>query len=127
MLAQNFKTPAELKITDAEFDALYKVLGMLEREELKHVDFAKPEGPNGFNLGCFKNQTACGTVACIAGWSDLLFGTTFERQHSARTKGDPLINLFTPAKQDEVTTSQAAIGLRNFLTHGEARWAEALA
>ena len=33
MLAQNFKTPADLEITDIVFEALVKVLGMLERQE----------------------------------------------------------------------------------------------
>jgi hypothetical protein len=37
MLAQNFKTPAALGISDAEFEALVKALGMLEREEIKEA------------------------------------------------------------------------------------------
>lgn len=35
MLAQNFKTAADLDLADAEFEALVKVLGMLERGEIK--------------------------------------------------------------------------------------------
>lgn len=31
MLAQNFKTPADLDLSDKEFASLVKVLGMLER------------------------------------------------------------------------------------------------
>lgn len=34
MLAQNFKTPADLKIDDDDFEALVKVLGMFERAEV---------------------------------------------------------------------------------------------
>lgn len=53
MLAQNFKTPADLGITDVEFDALYKVLGILERSEVPHVPvtralIVRTAAPNGF-------------------------------------------------------------------------------
>jgi hypothetical protein len=34
MLANSFMTPSALGISDVEFDALVKVLGMLERSEI---------------------------------------------------------------------------------------------
>jgi hypothetical protein len=38
MLAQNFKTAAELDLSDAEIKALVKVLGILERGELSMLN-----------------------------------------------------------------------------------------
>lgn len=147
MLAQNFKTPAALEVTTAEFDALARVLGMLEREELKHVparpsvhlhpesikDFYSGRKFSGlFNMVGFAERTECGTAACIAGTCDLLFGTSFAVKFwTAGALPRSLMELFAP---DEVTNGgmisirpeQAATALRNYLTSGEARWEEAL-
>lgn len=37
MLAQNFKMPTDLALTDEEFRGLITTLGMMERGELTHV------------------------------------------------------------------------------------------
>lgn len=129
MLAQNFKTPIELKITDAEFDALYKVLGMLERGEVDHTDARTPTIPNGFNMAVVRRSHRCGTAACIFGWAR----TVNPMMTGTGTPG--LFELFTAINfkvhhqldLEKVTVSQAAIALRNYLTHGEPRWAEAIA
>lgn len=141
MLAQNFKTPTDLGITDAEFDALHKVLGMLERAELPFADLKRdrvgnwlaPEGGAAFNMA----QWECGTAHCIGGWagrvdpsikSDLITKTSADGK-------DGLSKLFYPSPWTEcrwsgglgdITDQHAAIALRNYLTHGEPRWAEAL-
>lgn len=123
MLAQNLKTPADLGITDAEFDALAKVLGMLERGELTHTDKRAPTVPNGFNMGVVKTKTDCGTVCCIYGWACTLCDWHTSISHD-------LFTVFCPpniGKYSAITPAQAAIALRSYLTHGDPRWDEALA
>ena len=125
MLAQNFKTPVDLDMTEAEFDALLKVLGMLEREEIpahlfKMADIGAPD---------------CGTPGCIMGWARTILPKAF--LHNSVFK-HPTVPLFFPGGEGpfffggkyhsayDATQAQAAIALRNHLTHGEPRWAEAL-
>lgn len=126
MLAQNFKTAAELGITDPEFDALSQVLGMLERNELAYHRSLMPIVANGFNMGLIHRHDHCGTVACIYGWAKTLHKSFM----GGRT--DNLMDLFCgegrPAGFElrDITDEQAAIALRNYLTHGEPRWAETL-
>src|SRR4051812_45274855 len=75
MLAQNFKSATDLGIEDAELDALIKVLGMLERQEFVHVESVWDRTkPNGFNMGATQSKTACGTVACMGGWANIISG-----------------------------------------------------
>jgi hypothetical protein len=131
MLAQNFKTPADLGITDKQFDALTKVLGMLEREELRHAPKPDFDGCNfngskftgRFNMGAWRHDDGCGTVCCIGGSAELVGDVRF---HSAT----PALNkLFYPTNRElsKILPHEAAIALRNYLTHGEPRWSEALA
>lgn len=138
MLAQNFKTPADLKIDDAEFDALRKVLGMLERAELLPLDTGV-KGDVFCMSATYSNEHSCGTIGCIGGYAAVAMGLT---GHSIKghvykyEKGGALSELYFPrgtgagrllAGLRNVTPSQGAIALRNYLTHGEPRWAEALA
>jgi hypothetical protein len=124
MLAQNFKTAADLGISEIEHDALRKVLGMLERQEIS---------PRQFTMERVIHR--CGTPACICGWA----------RHISKGEAFPGIGAAYPAKRTEqlshlfamtsdvnvgaysATCAQAAIALRNYLTHGEPRWDEALA
>jgi len=145
MLAQNFKTPANLKITDAEFNALVKVLGMLEREEIPHApgygdicDFVS-ESPTGrpepqfFNMGFVTGKHDCGTAGCILGWAQHVAGDSlsFGERRGAIARlfqmGDDACNQYFPIAIQDILPSHAAIALRNFLTDGEPRWAEAFA
>lgn len=136
MLAQNFKTVAQLKITDAEFDALAKVLGMLERGELKHQrGFGSSYNKDhfGFNMGDWCTRNECGTTACIGGWVALFTGR--DPKNYVHSAVGAMRELYFPKADDghllgtmnQITTDQAAIALRNYLTHGEPRWDEALA
>jgi hypothetical protein len=137
MLAQNFKTPDDLGISDKEFDALFKVLGMLERGEIKHRAHGKtrpaPTGKFvGFNMAAFFGDTGCGTVACICGWAEHI-GKLDGMLIDKRLVNKGLNALFEPnphggvqIAMDAIRADEAAIALRNFLTHGEPRWAEAL-
>jgi hypothetical protein len=135
MLAQNFKTPADLQITDAEFDALVKVLGMLEREEIAYAPSSYHDPnldsvPQFFNMLTVDGIADCGTTGCICGWA-------------RHVGGDRLLFLDRPFFLDDlfcmassgayrgraaedILPHEAAIALRNYLTHGKPRWNEAL-
>lgn len=138
MLAQNFKTAAELHITDVELESLITVLGMLERGELPHADPHGDFSAGGFNLSYAELNVGCKTVACIAGWArHISGGRAFPWAHSAnaftRKSDNPALHeLFLPAELYwkgalyNVTPQQAAVALRSFLTTGEARWSEAM-
>lgn len=128
MLAQNFKTPMALDIQDWEFEALLKVLGMLERGELRHVEpgcsISSYQFSGQFNMALWVADNDCGTVACIGGTASLIAG---RKIRSRETPG--LCGLFYPCLKTDwakITTEQAAIAVRNYLTHGEARWAEVM-
>lgn len=147
MLAQNFKTSADLNLTDPEFEALVKFLGMLDRGEVRHVPvyddlYGHDKDPTPktfhalFNMENVWTRAVgdCGTAGCIAGNCDLLFGTEFAPRGDIRSCGmpSPLLDLFIPngiawRRWKSITVEQTAIALRNYLTHGEPRWAEALA
>jgi hypothetical protein len=136
MLANNFMTPSALGISDVEVDALVKVLGMLERGEISDDQFTMR-----------RVQHPCRTPGCLCGWANhVSAGRAFPLQakpgltiFSNTTYGPrwremprPVLELFGYGGRptDPVyaaTPSQAAIALRNFLTQGEPRWAEALA
>ena len=127
MLAQNFKTAAELGLADVEAEALVTVLRMLERG-----DIAREE----FHMGRFQHE--CRTPACICGWAHHVSrGKAFSElstRHGPillyRRLGNSTRALFrlteARASGGEITPAQAALALRNYLTHGEPRWAEAM-
>lgn len=140
MLMQNFKPHVDLGITDAEQVALVKVLGMLERDEIRHApidpirrEYArKPRAVKniGFNMQYVFGRTHCGTAACIAGSCDLLFGTKFSSANQLRDLPTHLEQLFCPTDittaWSDITPAQAAAALRSYLTTGEANWDEAI-
>jgi hypothetical protein len=134
MLAQYFKTPADLGIDDAELAALINVLGILERGEVRRSEWKqtlnrRPRVMKGFNMLSFYAKGSCGTVGCICGWAEYIgklptFSLARKRFYDPR-----LMQLFEPEiiDSDAVRPDQAAIALRNFLTLGDPRWAEAVA
>lgn len=140
MLAQNLKTPDELGLKDAEFQALRTVLGMLERGEIAHsryrrtiYEFADGEKPQFFNMYSFITETDCGTACCICGWAEHIGHLPDNSLVVKRYMLPHLEELFDPpargvpdADMNAVTPAQAAIALRNYLTHGEPRWQEAV-
>jgi hypothetical protein len=128
MLAQNFKAPTDLGISDAEFDALVKVLGMLERGEIEQSRFC---------MGSLSLPT-CRTPACIRGWARFEAKNVFIEtdNHPPELKKLffldshatlKLIMAFPGRFNEPISTGSAAIAVRNYLTHGEPRWDEALA
>lgn len=142
MLAQNFKTPADLNIPDLWFESLVKVLGMLERGELVHtptaemeVVFAERVTPVAglFNMNRWSVSFECGTVCCLGGTAEAVGGFRFSTKlpraldylfHPGRTSRKIL---HRAGGYDSITTDQSAMALRSYLTTGEPRWAEALA
>src|SRR4051812_17816659 len=114
MLAQNFLSHETLGVTQEEWAALIKVLGMLERGELVHR--------KNFRM----DDWDCGTAACIGGWADRLFNVDFNRR-DPNAGLDELFMATGVAQWGDITEEQAAIALRNYLTTGRPRWAEAVA
>src|SRR5688572_5837844 len=74
MLAQNFKTAAELKLTEDERAALVTVLGMLEREEIPEHAFTMKHFRPIWTDQYAKVATECGTVGCLCGWANHVSG-----------------------------------------------------
>ena len=140
MLAQNFKSAADLGVTDIELTALVHLLGMLERDELVHGEhpFAKmARGPNEFNMAATLDNS-CGTIGCIAGWANALSGgdafpeiVKGEIENWHLRSNQQLINLFGIGRACgglySITPAQAATALRSYLTTGDAKWHEAIA
>lgn len=138
MLAQNFKTAADLQLSNAEFEALVKVLGMLERNEIPH--HSDNSSIDRFDMGTWYSD-ACGTAGCIAGWAHHISGRAVFKFVSGfgGPTTDGLETLFCPFPCSafdsasaasrafrNIQPEQAAIALRNYLTSGEPRWSEAL-
>lgn len=131
MLMQNFKTAADLGITEPEHRAFLQVLGMLERGELVDVHFFD-ECENGFNMSV--SGRGCGTPACIGGWAAFLMdidqSSYLDRYDLAhKHKNEGLHELFwnNDAVDNWARVSQAATALRSYLTTGDARWDLAVA
>jgi hypothetical protein len=128
VLAQNFKTAKELGLAEVEVEALITVLRMLERGDIAREQF---------HMGRFRHE--CKTPACICGWAHYISrGRAFSELALPcgpiilhRRVSGTLSELFrlTEARGSgsEITPAQAAIALRNYLTHGQAHWAEAMA
>lgn len=116
MLARSFLTPTELKIRVKEFDALGKVLGMLERGELNQ-GFVMDEWPG----------IGCGTVGCIGFWTEKLIGEEVKWYDNLQLNNLFFINERIRNYYDGVGPEHAAHALRNYLTTGKADWASVLA
>lgn len=130
MLAQNFKTAADLGISEAEQSALIKVLGMLERDELEYLPAnITPQIPNGFNMQKIGRKYNCGTAACILGWCRIVGGEELFNDANNYVKATSQafeLFMFGDSRRGSVTPAQAAQALRSYLTTGAPDWAEAL-
>jgi hypothetical protein len=77
-----------------------------------------------FNMDMWASRAHCGTIMCIGGTAEFLMKEEFGDEP------EQLYRLFHPDTDipwPDITPNQAAIALRNYLTHGEPRWDEALA
>ncbi len=133
MLASSFLSADQLGLSTKQHGALIGVLGMLERGELRHVTaYGDDDVVVGFNMGTF----ACGSVHCIGGWADRLFGTDFNSLSllcSANQDQRWFLlyellygNIDAPVELEDVSVAEAAEALRNYLTTGSARWLQVL-
>ena len=117
MLARNYLTAEQLKLTDAQHRALIQVLGMLERGELVELNQdhnRMPYRANGFSMGnwCY----------CICGWANKVAnpkGLSFcDYNYSpvfGRGQADPPYPLFI---RSGLNMEQATNALRDYLTTG---------
>jgi hypothetical protein len=128
VLAQNFKTAQELGLASEEVEALVTVLRMLERGEIAREEF---------HMGHFRHE--CRSPACICGWAHFVsrgqafceLSTRYGPIMLYRRLGRSARDLFRLTEGrgagGEISPTQAALALRNYLTHGEPRWAETAA
>jgi hypothetical protein len=139
MLMQNFKSAADLGITEAQVSALQKTLVLLETGKLVHVtpDELRQFAPidegipftGHFNMSCWQSYYPCGTVGCIGGSAELVGNCSFEDYD----ENPALLELFNPFNRwgdprwANITDTQAATALRSYLTMGDARWDLAVA
>jgi hypothetical protein len=136
MLMQNFKSAADLGITEPQLSALIKTLVLLETGKLVHVpadDLRRgPKTFTGhFNMDSWTWTGDCGTVACIGGTAEMVGGVNFQ----GFTRPKALTELFYPFDSNDdgehpfsaITPAQAATALRSYLTTGDAKWSEAVA
>lgn len=134
MLAQSFMSAADLGITEAQRDALQKVLVLLETDKLTHIrlESASFQDPSEVFTGHFSmvdwNQPhECGTVCCIAGTAELVGGLPSYSWPNVHGLNDLFIPYLAEASLADITPAQAARALRSYLTTGDAKWAEAVA
>lgn len=139
MLAQNFKTAADLGITDPELDALIKVLGMLERGEIPDRAFTMRQFRPTWSDRAQDIAKECGTIGCLCGWANFVSGgEAFLQAVTGRLSfpTEAIHDLFAIQRDEDdrlipriwrdATIESAAIALRSYLNTGKANWAEAL-
>lgn len=118
MLAQNFKSAAELEITEQEHRALISVLGMLERGELVHT-----RAPHRSISDKSFNMNAC--LICIGGYAARNMGLKDDREiyrYVQEGRSSSLYPLYyTRGDAGSVTTDEAATAIRRFMI-GDEPW-----
>ncbi len=137
MLMQNFKSAEDLDLPEDQRSALIKTLVLLETNRLIHTPFefgrlesdsAGPDFTGMFNMGIWAGKFECGTIACIGGTAEIIGQCQFG---NGRSIPRALEVLFNPQEVPQtlwtrITTAQAAMALRSYLTTGEANWKGAL-
>lgn len=111
MLQQNFKTAAELSLPPATYEGAIKVLGMMERGEIKPEQFTMMSAHITRQInGVMQCQS------CIAGWVHQVTNTI---------PGGLPYNLVCPTgyQYDKYSLEQAMHALRTYLVTGTPEWA----
>ncbi len=129
MLARIFLTAEDLRITEAQHDALIKTLRAFERGDMKYVSIYCEGDPDSlkfdglFNMEVWHARYECGTVACIGGTAELLSG---QEDLFDPIRSTELDDLLYPRGVDwaRLTEVHAETALRNYLTTGSPRWIE---
>lgn len=125
MLAQNFKTAADLGLSDIEFESLVRVLGMLERGDIEPHQFTM--ATTGSVDWWDDPQLECGTPACICGWARHVASQRVFRK-DMRMYPAGLQSLFcmggdsVGAPINFHSIEEASIALRNYLRVGKPGW-----
>lgn len=132
MLMQNFKSAADLGITEPQLSALQKTLVLLETGRLIHVpdssDVMEPatKFTGHFSMDKWSWEGPCGSICCIGGTAELASGLERDSLKMASHINRPLNNLFFPTEitgdWGRITPDQAATALRSYLATGDARW-----
>jgi hypothetical protein len=138
-------------ISQRHLDALLWVRKKLASGELRHYtvdEFYKcrhafengiadledhnSEGPHAFNMREARDQTDCGTVACIGGWMTIQLNLTGDdKEWFDLWENRVLDDLFRPCcgiDWDDITVEQAIRAIDNFTIHspGMPRWCDAV-
>lgn len=146
MLARTFKTAAELRLNDIQYEGLHKVLDLLEGDELIHYADAKDiTAPTKlFHMSCWWETKVhhCGTVGCIGGWASALMqpqgklntpshniylNTEYDWKNGSRWIGKTH-DLFHPPRDEKtgswehITPNMARVTLRHYLETGDVNW-----
>lgn len=135
MLARTYKSAAELGRTQPELDALMLALDYLGKSDIPtwrgNSNVEDPPAGDSFDMRLFSWQHQCGTVACLAGYANLLSeGRAFSQMwlynfmssfHLENHQDMELAYLFSGGweKRD---AGEAVTALHNYLTTGETRW-----
>lgn len=147
MLAQSFKSSADLGITEPQLSALQKTLVLLETDKLSHfsrsnlIESDRQEAwiipslrpySGHFNMAAWSSSHPCGTACCIGGTAELVGKLPTYELDDATNDNSALHELFYPSgvgglNYGLITPAQAATALRSYLTTGDARWDLAVA
>lgn len=133
-----FKSAAELDLTEEQRNALIATLNLLETRTIIHLpDDAETEDADDqtprtafFNMSLWGGledypivfEGRCGSVACIGGTAEIIAGKRIFEEAREQEVGVPIRDLFFGYVDDAVTTEQAARVLRHYLTTGVVDW-----
>lgn len=127
-MAKKYKTHNELKITFAEYSALFGVQAMLKAGVLKHTAnaFNVVPGKHLFNMAQWRKEAHCGSVQCIGGSMEAMLGrgvistrglSDLFNVHSATISGSAMYR---------ITPAHAVKAIENYLRTGKAHWNKVL-
>ena len=125
MLAQNFKSAADLGIEERLHATLAKVLVLLETEAIARHEFDMHLWP------AFGQHPGCWSGGCIGAWAEKIGGFEITSGDIDDDESD-LYRLFFPGDRDgerspyKATPAEGARALRNYLTTGKASWPEVM-
>lgn len=140
MLAQNFKSAQELGLTDDVYNALKRLLVMLETGKLEHYNFRErhytqtfytgrvKKMPSRFNMHLWRVETPCGTCCCLGGTLEAILKAdhgAMERLANELRNDDylpGLHNLFYDNVDADTTVEEAAAALRRYLGGDSFPW-----
>lgn len=122
MLARTeFKTAAELDISEVERETLEVVMGMLRRGEVPWNRKIASVPGRTFNMSVWTHTiNRCGTVCCIGGLCEMLSRGDAFRTGTERDEG--LRQLFLPDAAWRRSPAEAADAIESYLMTGASYW-----